>query len=101
MRAALGATRFEPVGGVEIARGTREDAGRRLPEGTVSSTRHYKSNLRDIYFNLFEALEIQHTTLGKKPFGSLDEETTREALTAYEVLATRELADSFAEADRV
>ena len=29
---------------------------------------HYKSNLRDTFFNLFEILEIQRTTLGKGPF---------------------------------
>ncbi len=67
----------------------------------MTSPHHYKSNLRDIYFNLFEVLRIQDGTLGVAPFGSLDEETTRDALQAYEVLASNELAASFVDSDRV
>jgi len=40
----------------------------------VSSTaQHYRPNLRDIFFNLFEVLEIQSSVLGKAPFDSMDE----------------------------
>ena len=35
----------------------------------MSQAPHYKSNLRDIFFNLFEVLEIQKHTLGQGPFG--------------------------------
>ena len=45
-----------------------------------ASANHYKPNLRDTLFNLFEFLEIGKTSLGKKPFGDLDEETARQTL---------------------
>jgi alkylation response protein AidB-like acyl-CoA dehydrogenase len=67
----------------------------------VSTAEHYRSNLRDTLFNLFEFLEIQETTLGRGPFASADEETTREALRSLEEFARERLAPSFAEADRV
>jgi alkylation response protein AidB-like acyl-CoA dehydrogenase len=60
---------------------------------------HYKSNLRDIEFNLFEVLRRQDV-LGKAPYPDLDEETTRSILGEMNRLATGPLADSFAEADR-
>jgi alkylation response protein AidB-like acyl-CoA dehydrogenase len=60
---------------------------------------HYKSNLRDIEFNLFEVLRRQDV-LGKAPYPELDEETTRSILGEMNRLATGPLADSFAEADR-
>jgi len=62
---------------------------------------HYKSNLRDTFFNLFEVLEIQHSTLGKGPFAAVDEETAREALKQSEKLVLGELQQSFVESDRV
>jgi alkylation response protein AidB-like acyl-CoA dehydrogenase len=60
---------------------------------------HYKSNLRDIQFNLFEALRRQDL-LGQPPYGELDEETVRTILSELERLATGPLAESFADADR-
>jgi alkylation response protein AidB-like acyl-CoA dehydrogenase len=60
---------------------------------------HYKSNLRDIEFNLFEVLRRQDV-LGQPPYPELDEETTRSILDEMDRLATGPLADSFAEADR-
>lgn len=62
---------------------------------------HFKSNLRDIYFNLFELFEIQRTSLGKAPFASMDEGITRESLKAAEKLCTAELQKSYVESDRV
>lgn len=62
---------------------------------------HYKSNLRDIFFNLFEVLEIQKTSLGHGVFGGLDEETARSTLEAYEEFCQKELAPSFTLSDRV
>ncbi len=60
---------------------------------------HYKSNLRDIEFNLFEVLGRQDV-LGVPPFGDLDEGTARGILAEVNRLATGPLAESFAEADR-
>ncbi len=60
---------------------------------------HYKSNLRDIEFNLFEVLRRQDV-LGAEPYPDLDEETARGILGEVNRLATGPLASSFAEADR-
>ncbi len=60
---------------------------------------HYKSNLRDIEFNLFEVLRRQDL-LGSEPYPDLDEETARGILDEVNRLATGPLAESFAEADR-
>jgi len=62
---------------------------------------HYKSNLRDIFFNLFEVFEVQRTSLGKAPFTGLDEATARESLKAAEKLCMTELQKSYVESDRV
>ncbi|MCB1240653.1 MAG: acyl-CoA dehydrogenase N-terminal domain-containing protein, partial [Tetrasphaera sp.] len=40
---------------------------------------HYKSNLRDIEFNLFEVLG-RGDVLGHGPYADLDEDTAREML---------------------
>ncbi len=60
---------------------------------------HYKSNVRDIEFNLFEVLRRQDL-LGQDPFGELDEETARGILAEVERMAVGPLAESFADADR-
>jgi alkylation response protein AidB-like acyl-CoA dehydrogenase len=60
---------------------------------------HYKSNLRDIEFNLFEVLRRQDV-LGQGPYAELDEETARGILDEVNRLATGPLAESFADADR-
>src|SRR2546430_4145822 len=60
---------------------------------------HYKSNLRDIEFNLFEVLRRQDV-LGAEPYPDLDEETARGILDEVNRLATGPLAESFAEGDR-
>jgi hypothetical protein len=62
---------------------------------------HFKSNLRDIFFNLFEVLDIGATTLGKGRYAHLDEATAREALKGLEKLCAAELQNSFIESDRV
>ena len=62
---------------------------------------HYKSNLRDAFFNLFEVLDIGRTVLGQGPFAHLDEATIRDSIIQLEKLATHELAASFVEGDRV
>jgi hypothetical protein len=60
---------------------------------------HYKSNLRDIEFNLFEVLRRQDL-LGQPPYPDLDEQTVRGILGELERLATGPLAESFTDADR-
>jgi alkylation response protein AidB-like acyl-CoA dehydrogenase len=61
---------------------------------------HYKSNLRDIRFNLFEVLRVQDETLGKGPFASVDRETMDGALQELEKLAVGPWAASYMQADR-
>jgi alkylation response protein AidB-like acyl-CoA dehydrogenase len=60
---------------------------------------HFKSNLRDIEFNLFEVLRRQDL-LGSQPYPDLDEDTARGILEEVNRLATGPLAESFTEADR-
>jgi alkylation response protein AidB-like acyl-CoA dehydrogenase len=60
---------------------------------------HYKSNLRDIEFNLFEVLRRQDL-LGEAPYQELDEDTVRGVLAELERMATGPLSASFADADR-
>jgi alkylation response protein AidB-like acyl-CoA dehydrogenase len=60
---------------------------------------HYKSNLRDIEFNLFEVLGRQDV-LGSEHFPEIDEETARGILDEVNRLAIGPIAESFAEADR-
>ncbi|MBM4781293.1 MAG: acyl-CoA dehydrogenase [Archangiaceae bacterium] len=64
-----------------------------------ASANHYKPNLRDTLFNLFEFLEIGKTSLGKKPFGDLDEETARQTLESYKQICVDQLATSFSAGD--
>jgi alkylation response protein AidB-like acyl-CoA dehydrogenase len=61
---------------------------------------HYKPNLRDTLFNLFEFLDIGKTSLGHKPFGDLDEATARQTLESYQQICVEKLAPSFAAGER-
>ena len=60
---------------------------------------HYKSNLRDIVFNLFEVLE-RDRVLGRDPYGDLDREAAESILGEMDHLARTRLAESFVDADR-
>lgn len=60
---------------------------------------HYKSNVRDLEFNLFEVLGVQDR-LGKGVLAESDEETARGVLSELNALAVGPLAESFADADR-
>lgn len=60
---------------------------------------HYKSNLRDIEFNLFEVLG-RDKLYGTGPFAEMDVETAKSILDEVARLAENELADSYADADR-
>jgi alkylation response protein AidB-like acyl-CoA dehydrogenase len=60
---------------------------------------HYKSNLRDIEFNLFEVLG-RDEILGQGPFSDVDGETARSILAEVDRLAREDLAASYADSDR-
>ncbi|MEP6851648.1 MAG: acyl-CoA dehydrogenase [bacterium] len=60
---------------------------------------HYKANLRDIEFNLFEVLGTQDR-LGQGPFAEIDTDTARSILAEVRTLAEGPVAESFADADR-
>jgi alkylation response protein AidB-like acyl-CoA dehydrogenase len=60
---------------------------------------HYKSNLRDLEFTLFEVLRVQDR-LGVGPFAEMDPDTARYVLAEVDRVARGPLADSFAETDR-
>jgi alkylation response protein AidB-like acyl-CoA dehydrogenase len=59
---------------------------------------HYKSNVRDIEFNLFELLGREEI-LGKEPYVDLDRETVSAILAEADRLARTKLAESFADGD--
>jgi len=63
------------------------------------SMSHYKSNVRDLEFNLFEVFGAGER-MGSGPFADMDVDTAREILHEVDRLATGPLAESFAEADR-
>ncbi len=67
----------------------------------MTTVDHYKPNLRDTFFQLFEVLEIQTTSLGKGPFASMDEDTARASLEGFLEVMQSAWAPSFAEGDRV
>ncbi|WP_210503123.1 acyl-CoA dehydrogenase [Nocardioides xinjiangensis] len=60
---------------------------------------HYKTNLRDIEFNLFEVLD-RDAVLGTGPFGEVDGESAREILREVERLSREDLASSYEDSDR-
>jgi len=60
---------------------------------------HYKSNLRDLEFNLFEVFNRQEI-LGSGPYSEVDEDTAREILHQVCRLAENELAESLLDSDR-
>ena len=60
---------------------------------------HYKSNLRDAEFNLFEVLGLQDY-LGAEPYEDFDEDTVKHILREIERLAREEFGDSFVDGDR-
>jgi alkylation response protein AidB-like acyl-CoA dehydrogenase len=60
---------------------------------------HYKSNVRDLEFNLFETLGLEQV-LADEAFGDLDGESVREMLSEAARLAEGPVAESFADGDR-
>jgi len=60
---------------------------------------HYKSNLRDIEFNLYEVLGTNER-LGQGPYADMDMDTARNVLREVERLSVEDFAASFEEGDR-
>ena len=60
---------------------------------------HYKSNVRDQEFNLFEVLGVDKA-LGQGEFSDLDADTAREMLAEISRIAEGPVAASFVEGDR-
>ncbi|HEX7536985.1 MAG TPA: acyl-CoA dehydrogenase [Dermatophilaceae bacterium] len=60
---------------------------------------HYKSNVRDLEFNLFEVFNRQEI-LGAGPYSDVDQDTAREILHEVGRLAENELAESLLDSDR-
>ncbi|MEV6359056.1 acyl-CoA dehydrogenase [Nocardia asteroides] len=60
---------------------------------------HYKANVRDLEFNLFEVLQLDKL-LDTGAYGDLDSDTVRQILDEVKRLAEGPIADSFADADR-
>nr|WP_296072288.1 acyl-CoA dehydrogenase [uncultured Actinoplanes sp.] len=60
---------------------------------------HYKSNLRDLQFNLFEVFGADQA-FGQAPYEDIDADTARDVLAEVNRLATEDLAASYQEADR-
>jgi alkylation response protein AidB-like acyl-CoA dehydrogenase len=60
---------------------------------------HYKSNLRDIEFNLFEVLG-RDKILGTGPYADIDVDTAKAVLSEVRNLAEGPLAESFTDSDR-
>ena len=60
---------------------------------------HYKSNVRDLEFNLFEVFGAGER-MGTGPFADMDEDTARGILEEVNRLAVGPLAESFEDADR-
>ena len=69
---------------------------------------HYRSNLRDLEFNLFEVFgagsgdgpDGAHPVLGVGPYADVDVDTARSILAEVDRLAREDLAASFADGDR-
>jgi alkylation response protein AidB-like acyl-CoA dehydrogenase len=60
---------------------------------------HYKSNLRDLEFNLFEVFGAD-AAFGQGPYADLDIDTARNIIGEVDRLAREDLAASYAEGDR-
>ena len=60
---------------------------------------HYKSNVRDQVFNLFEVFGLEKA-LGEGEYADLDAETAKEMLGEIARLAEGPIAESFADSDR-
>jgi alkylation response protein AidB-like acyl-CoA dehydrogenase len=73
-------------------------------EGAGGTMGHYKSNLRDLEFNMFEvfaeAPDGAHPVLGRGPFADIDVDTARGILSEIDRMGREDLAASYTIADR-
>jgi len=60
---------------------------------------HYKSNLRDVEFNLFEVFG-RDKVYGTGPFAEIDTDTAKELLSEIERISREDLAASYEDSDR-
>ncbi|MBO4205862.1 acyl-CoA dehydrogenase [Micromonospora echinofusca] len=60
---------------------------------------HYKSNLRDLEFNLFEVFGVDRL-FGQEPYADLDLDTARSFIAEVDRLAREDLAASYTDSDR-
>nr|MDT0661887.1 acyl-CoA dehydrogenase [Micromonospora sp. DSM 115978] len=60
---------------------------------------HYKSNVRDLEFNLFEVFGADRA-FGQEPYSDLDVDTARSILAEVDRLAREDLAASYTDSDR-
>jgi alkylation response protein AidB-like acyl-CoA dehydrogenase len=67
--------------------------------GLIPDMSHYRSNLPDIEFMLFDVLDVDER-LGKGSFAELDGTTARQILSEVERLATGPVAESYSTSDR-
>ncbi|MDQ7910292.1 acyl-CoA dehydrogenase [Phytohabitans sp. ZYX-F-186] len=61
---------------------------------------HYKSNVRDLEFNLFEVFGADGEAFGRAPYSDIDADTARNILGEMDRLAREDLAAGFAAGDR-
>ena len=61
---------------------------------------HYKSNVRDLEFNLFEVFGAESDAFGKAPYSDIDADTARSILGEMDRLAREDLAAGFSAGDR-
>lgn len=66
----------------------------------MTTVDHYRPNLRDTFFQLFEVLEIQSSVLGKPPFDMMDEATARASIEGFLEVMQATWAPTFAAGDR-
>src|SRR6202042_1579416 len=81
--------RAGPLNSVKLGRGDRK----------ASAMGHYKSNVRDLEFNLFESLALDEV-LADEAFGDLDGDSVRQMLSEAARLAEGPVAESFVDGDR-
>ncbi|MBX3161965.1 MAG: acyl-CoA dehydrogenase [Deltaproteobacteria bacterium] len=66
----------------------------------MTTVDHFRPNLRDTFFQLFEVLEIHKGVLGTGPFEPMDEATARASLEGFLEVMQQSWAPSFASGDR-
>ncbi|MGE5180516.1 MAG: acyl-CoA dehydrogenase [Acidobacteriota bacterium] len=66
----------------------------------MTTAAHYQPNLRDVFFQLFEVLEIQNHVLGKPPFTAMDEDSARAAVEGFLEVLQASWAPAFVPGDR-